>query len=90
MENLNLKYAQSPPTVAGELEQLSFVYVNTQPFIDFPVVEELVHKKMLAKATNESERNAKKLRFFGGITAALEPGTLKMNDVNLFKNIKFE
>ena len=89
MENLNLKYAQSPPTVAGELEQLSFVYVNTQLFINFPVVKELVHKKMLAKATNESERNAKKLRLFGGITAALETETLKMNDVNLFKNIKF-
>ena len=59
------------PTVTNQIDQMALYFINTQPYFDYPIIEELVRMKTNShyQPKNRAEQNAHKIRFFGGISA---------------------
>ena len=63
------------PNVENQIQKMTFYYVNSQPYLDFPIVEKLLkskHIKLLPTKQNdkllEVNTNANKVKFFGGLS----------------------
>ena len=73
--------------VEDGIKRMAYFYINSQPYLDFPFVEKLIERKRKQIGNDTTEKNAQKIRYFGGIS--MRPmKLLQLDSVNRTLNLK--